>query len=327
MTHDTRQAMPRSPLISVIGLASWDHILQVDQYPSSGSYAIIHDHLELPGGTAANAAATIATLGGRAILHTSVGDDRIGIELRDRFEAMGIELHASITSNTATDRCFIVVESQSAERTIFWEKGARPALGDRLAIDALYDADLVLLDVDDSRLRRFLVDLPVHTYPAARLLGTLNYVDNASDAELWDDLLRCDLLVGNERDLMEITGASSLTEAAKCLQSRMRGSNLRGSAITKGRQGAIGMTMTEMWDAPGFSIEAVDTTGAGDAFAGGFAFAMALRWAWPEALRFANAVAALSTRALGAQSALATYEEALSLIEAQPLTQALPMRD
>ena len=58
--------------------------------------------------------------------------------------------------------------------------------------------------------------------------------------------------------------------------------------------------------------------GGGHAFAGAVAFAMAQHWAWPDALRFANAVAALSTRAVGAQTALPSIDEALALLGYDP---------
>lgn len=322
MTVAANQNPPRFPAISAIGLASWDQLLLVDRYPRSGSYAIIHDQRAFPGGTTANAAVTLATLGATTTFHTALGTDESGRQLRRALEATGVRLQTPVHPPGApTDESMVIVEEGSSDRTILWRKGARPVLGDRLDVEALFTSDLLIVDVDDPRLRRFLVDLPVHTYPSSRLLGTLTYLvaDDHPD-QRWDELLRFDLLVGNEREVMAITGSDSLEKGVKALQSRMRGSNLRGAAITRGRHGAIGMTPSDRWESPAFAVDVIDTTGAGDAFAGGFAFAMALRWNWPDALRFANAVAALSTRALGAQSALPRFSEVSALIEAQSET-------
>jgi sugar/nucleoside kinase (ribokinase family) len=100
----------------------------------------------------------------------------------------------------------------------------------------------------------------------------------------------------------------------------MPGANLRVGVVTGGSEGATAFTRGDCWDAAAFPIDAVDTTGAGDAFAGAIAYAMALRWDWPAALRFANAVAGLSTRALGAQTALPCLPEVAELLDVDPLT-------
>ncbi|MEA2527419.1 MAG: ribokinase, partial [Thermomicrobiales bacterium] len=97
-------------------------------------------------------------------------------------------------------------------------------------------------------------------------------------------------------------------------QTAMPGANLRAGVVSRNPEGATAFTARERWDVAAFSIDAVDSAGAGDAFAGGIAYAMALRWDWPQALRFANAVAGLSTRALGAQTALPTLDEVADLL-------------
>jgi sugar/nucleoside kinase (ribokinase family) len=183
-----------------------------------------------------------------------------------------------------TDGATVIVSTEPHDRTIFWHQGARLVRGDRLDVAAIFSHDVVILDVDDAPLRRFLTDLPAHTLPSARLLGTLTYLADAGIPDALDD-------------------------AISAVQSAMAGSNLRAGIVTRGADGSTCFSQTDRWDDLGFGVAAVDTTGAGDAFAGAIAYAMALRWEWPRALRFANAVAGLSTRAVGAQTALPTLPE------------------
>jgi ribokinase len=97
----------------------------------------------------------------------------------------------------------------------------------------------------------------------------------------------------------------------------MRGENLRAGAISLGAGGSLAFTVDEQWQAAAFGVPVVDTTGAGDAFAGGVAVGLACRWPWPAILRFANAVAGLATTALGAQTALPNWDTVTALIAAQ----------
>jgi sugar/nucleoside kinase (ribokinase family) len=131
--------------------------------------------------------------------------------------------------------------------------------------------------------------------------------------------LRHDVVVGDAHELKQITGAVELEDAISRVRNRMRGENLRAAAISIGSEGALAFTLDSRWDAPAFHVNVVDTTGAGDAFAAAIAYGFACRWDWGEAIRFANAVAACATTALGAQSALPTWDAATSLMHSSNL--------
>lgn len=299
--------------MALVGLASWDRIIKVPHYPAPGRYAIVETTASLPGGTTTNSAVALARLGATVSLAALVGDDAEGEMMRTALEREGVgTAWLRTVTDGVTDGATVIVSSEPPDRTIFWHQGARLMRGDRLDISGIFGHDIVLLDVDDAPLRRFLVDLPAHTLPTARILGTLSYlVDDSPDA--FDVALRYDVLVGNQRELLALTGQPSLDRAIATVQAAMPGSNLRAAIITRGAEGATAFTAVERWDAPALSVQVVDTTGAGDAFAGAVAFGMALRWDWLDVIRFANAVAGLSTTALGAQTALPTWEETVAV--------------
>lgn len=305
----------RTPKIAAIGLASWDRLIVVDRYPAAGGYAIVREEISGPGGTTANAATTLAKLGATVSIRALVGNDEAGAHIRSALASAGVDTNwLTADDDCPTDGATVVVSDDPPDRTIYWHQGARLVRGDRIDIAALFAHDVVLVDVDDPPLRRFLLDLPAHTLPGARLLGSLTYLDDAGISDAFNLLMRHDVVVGNSRELMSITGAGDLDQAIALVRVRMRGENLRAGIVSCGAEGAVAFSLDERWESPAYRVNTVDTTGAGDAFAGATAFGMACRWDWGTVIRFANAVAARSVIKLGAQSALPTWDEAIALM-------------
>jgi ribokinase len=296
-------------------------MIVVDRYPHLGSFAMTRDVAGLPGGTTLNSAMTLARLGFKVSLVSVVGDDDVGRCILDSLDREGIDRHwVETREGEPTDRSFVIVSREERERTIFCQQSATLKKGDPLDIAAIFAHDLVILDVDDMPLRRFLVDLPAHTLPAARLLGPMTYLADSREAAAWEIAVRHDVIVGNERELLTLTGASSLDEGLTIAQHSMSGTNLRACIVSRGDRGAVAVTKSQRWDYPSVAVDTVDTTGAGDAFAGAVAYATVLRWDWDRALAFANAVAALSTLGLGAQAALPSISEVASILKVEPAT-------
>lgn len=311
----------RPPRIAAIGLASWDRLLVVDRYPAAGGYALVREEYTGPGGTTTNAAVALTRLGATVTIRAHVGRDKPGARLRQALEAEGVDTRwLTEDDGRPTDAATVIVSADPPDRTIYWHQGARLVRGDRIDIAGLFGHDVVLVDVDDAPLRRFLLDLPAHTLPGARLLGSLTYLDDAGIPDAFDLLMRHDAFVGNARELIAITGASDVDDAVARVRARMRGENLRAGVVSLGAGGSLAFTVDCRWDCPAFQVDVVDTTGAGDAFAGAVAFGMACRWDWDLVIRFANAVAAHSVTALGAQTALPTWDQTLALMSAAPGT-------
>ncbi|HEU5431119.1 MAG TPA: carbohydrate kinase family protein, partial [Thermomicrobiales bacterium] len=216
------------------------------------------------------------------------------------------------------DLATVLVTDDPPDRTILWHQGAQIVKGDRIDIAALFAHDLVVLDLPDLPLVRFLTDLPAHTAPRTRLLGTLTYLADMPPDDAFALALRHDAIVGCERDLLVIAGERDLDAAVAALQRGIRISNLRTAVITRGGAGCllVEAERTDLFSA--IAVTPVDPTGAGDAFAAGLAYGMALRWPWPRAVRFANVVGGLAVRALGAQTSLPSLAEAERWLADQP---------
>lgn len=307
--------------VAAIGLTSWDTLQFIDRPLVPGTYAVVKESIVQSGGTTSNIAAALSRIGVNITLAAFVGDDEPGRQLRQELEEFGVDTRYLCTREyEATDRATIVVSGQgpSAERTILWHQGARLHHGDWLPIEELFAADLVILDVDDLKLRRLIVDLPMHVSPRTRLLGPLTYLTEA-EPELGLDLAcRHDYLTGNEAEWLAITGEPTIERVIERVQRLMPLNQVRLAAITVGARGCILFDQAQVVEVPGFDCQAVDTTGAGDAFAAGLCLGILERWSLSEAGYFANAVAGLSTRCPGARAGLPTRTEVETLIAEQP---------
>ncbi len=311
-------SIAKKPTIAVVGLASWDTLLAVDLMPEPGGFAMVSSRLELPGGNSANAAAAAAALGARVELLSAVGNDGVGRQLLEALSLAGIDCsRVKIDPDLPTDQTTVITSVHPPDRTIFWQQGAIPRRGDRIDIDRLFTRDLVLLDSVDPLLRRFLIDLPVHTYPNVKILVPMTYVVDFPGADELESVVRCDALVGSAQELQKLTGSATLDEGILAMQRTMRVTNLRAVAVTLGGDGALAFDAEQIYRSPAIPVEVVDTTGAGDAFAGAFAVGLASRLALPDALELANCVAGLSVRSLGAQTGLPSLDEVGALLRSR----------
>lgn len=305
----------KKPTIGVVGLSSWDTLLAVGIMPPPGGFAMVSSAMELPGGTSANAAAAAAALGARVELISAVGDDETGRRLLETLPRAGIDCsRVRIDPDKPTDQTTVITSEQPPDRTIFWREGAIPLRGDRIDIDRLFTRDLVLLDSVDPFLRRFLIDLPVHTYPDVKILVPMTYVVDFPGADEFHSVVRCDALVGSAQELQQLTGSSSLDEAIVTMQDTMRVANLRSVAVTLGADGGLAFDAERIYRAPALVANVVDTTGAGDAFAGAFGVGLACRLGLSDALELANCVAGLSVRSIGAQTGLPSFDEVAAVL-------------
>jgi sugar/nucleoside kinase (ribokinase family) len=311
--------LDRVPSIACIGVSDWDRLIAVTDYPEAGGIASVREEVSAPGGPTTNTAVALSRLGAGVVLATAVGADERGQLMRRSLEASGIDTRwITVKPEQITTLATVIVSRNPLDRTIFVETGAQLVRGDQLDIARLFGGDVLVLDVADVPLRRFLLDLPAHTIPTTRILGPLRYLAHEGLPDAFDLALRHDVIVGNEPDLLVVTGTWTLSDATAALQHRMRGENLRAALITRGGEGCRVVTESKSLNIPAFSVEVVDPTGAGDAFVAGVAWGMAQRWPWPDVGRFANAVGALACRSLGAQASVPSLEDVKTLMASTP---------
>ncbi len=305
--------------VAALGLCSWDQFVVTDTYPGPGEYAIVRHQLEQSGGTTANACAALARLEVPVMLVSAVGDDRHGAALIDDLRSDGCNVDNVIVRNgAASDTGIIVVSGPPAhrDRTIFWIQGAKPMHGDRLPVDEMLAHEWVHLDIDDPRLRSFFLDLPAHQSPRTKLCGTMTYLVEMDPGEGWQHALRHDVIVGNVRELLTLTGAATLDDAFATARRDLVANACRRMFISHGANGAYVVRPDGVEHRAAFDIDVVDTTGAGDAFAAGCLWGLLDRCADDEILRRGNAVGAMACRALGARAPLPSRADAIAFLAA-----------
>ncbi len=308
----------RTPRIATIGKASWHRLSVVDSYPARGGRAIVQAEHSQPGGTASTAVA-LARLGAEVSFAGIVGNDAEGAALRAFLDVEGIDSEwLAVRQGQPTDTSTIITAGGTPDRTVLSRPGAHIVRGDRLDIAAAFDHDVVFLDIADAPLRRLLTDLPAHTLPRTRLVGSLSDLVNAGLPDALEVAMRHDVLLGAERDVEALVDAATLDEAVATIQSKMRGSNLRSLVVFRGARGCRICLPAEMWDIPGFPVARQAGATADTAFTAGIIYGVARRWPWPEVGRFANAAEVLSIQALDLHDRLPSLDEVRTFLEHHP---------
>lgn len=293
--------------IVVVGSSNVDLIAKVSHLPRPGETVGNASFLQSYGGKGANQALAAARLGGDVSFVTCLGADVHGRELKTHFSAEGIRTdYVFISPDRPTGTAMVFVSEQSAENCIAVAPGANGLLDSRMALRAgqlIAEADIVLMQAE----------IPYDTVRevafAARRHGVAVMVNPAPACAIDPELMRSiDLLVVNESEAALITGAEVNESTARSVARTLVRMGARSVVVTLGKAGALGLSKGEVVFMPGFRVDAVDTTAAGDTFCGALAVACDRRIT-PEALRFACAASALSVTRLGAQSSMPHLEE------------------
>lgn len=180
--------------------------------------------------------------------------------------------------------------------------GASIRNGDLLNIDELFNHDLVIVACRDVALRRFLADLPVHTYPGVRMLSLVHFRDGVIAEERLDDLTRFDVIVGSETDFGEIapdSGSQRYDSAVEAMQPAIEGANVR-AIVSWGKHGAFRCVTRDQppLTIPPHHAPHTGSDGPWAAFVGAVAIGVARRRGWEEIGREATRRFAIRAQAL-----------------------------
>lgn len=305
--------LPGSRPIDVVAVGenSIDLLAEVDGHPVADSKMPLVGLSERPGGQSATAAVALARLGVRTTYVGRVGDDAYGRRGLDSLVAEGIDVSDVITVPGVGSRfAVILVDRRSGARTVLWHRD--PALvmtADDIPLRAIHDTRVLYLDAAETA-------AATPAAEEARRVGTRTIIDIETTRPGTDRLLRSiDVIIAAEAFPMSFTGASSLGAALAALQ---EASGAAVVCVTLGEEGSLARVAGREIRTPAFRVPVADSTGAGDVFRAGFAAA----WLHggdatevEDALRWANAVAALKCRGLGARTTTPTLTELRSFLD------------
>jgi sulfofructose kinase len=294
-------------------LNSIDLVAVVAEHPSANSKQRMQRFARLPGGQIATALTVCATLGWRTRYVGTFGDDDFGRISRESLVAQGVDVSAARTVPHATNQFSIVlVDARNGERTVLWDRSAALTI-DPASVpqEAVTSGRILIVDCVDTA-------AAAEAARHARASGVPTIVDVERVRPGINDLLRqIDAIVAAESFPAELTGYDA---PGRALEAMAREFDAAVVCVTLGAEGSLARCAGREFRTPAFPVACVDSTGAGDAFRGGFA-AGCLRAPdgdIEDVLRYANAVAALNCRALGARGSMPTVEEVDNLLYARP---------
>jgi sulfofructose kinase len=285
-----------------LGLNAVDHLILVPHYPEFNTKIQFVTHRLAAGGQSASAMAALSRLGLKTRYIGSVGSDRLGrfqLEslLEDGIESSGVK----VVEGAETQTAFIIIDQFSGERTVIWNRDGRLEI-DPATIDAQAVTSGRVLHLDGHN-----VQASIAAAGLAKSAGvpTCLDIDNIyPDADRLLPLI--DFLISSSTFPERMTGAPDLHSALKKLHEEFRSPFV---AATLGDRGVVAYFRGEYIHSPAFKVDCRDTTGAGDAFHAGFLYGVLAGYSLEATLRFANAVAGMKCRDLGARTALPTREE------------------
>jgi sulfofructose kinase len=300
--------------VVTLGLNSIDLVAVVAEYPVSNSKQRLQRFARLPGGQMATASAVCTRLGWRASYIGVFGDDDLGRFSRESLTAEGVDVHASWTASGATNQFAVVlVDARSGARTVLWDR--HPALSmDPSAISrtAIESGRLLVVDCQETAAATVAAQ-------CARAAGIPTIIDvERVRPGIVELLQQIDVIAAAQEFPTELTGYENVGRALEVMAGEFAAPIV---CVTLGEEGSLARIGGREIRTRAFAVDCVDTTGAGDAFRGGLA-AGCLRDPQGDVddlLAYANAVAALNCRALGARGGMPTAREVEQLLMARSL--------
>jgi sulfofructose kinase len=289
-----------------VGVNATDTLIRLPHFPAFNSKTEVQSVRREAGGQVASAVVACRRWGLTSRYVGSVGDDDAGAFQREEFARAGVEAHLIVVPGVRSQFAYILLDHPTGERTILW--GRDPALAlrpDQMEREWVVRARLLHVDGHDSaaaiQAARWAREagIPVtadldNVYPGAELL--LGLTDH--------------LLTTAEFPARLIGEADPL----KALPLLVRRFGCRMAGVTFGDRGSL------VWDGmcflqtPGFIVETVDTTGAGDIFHAGYICALLAGWDMARRLDFACAAAALNCTRPGARGGIFSLEQIEHLV-------------
>lgn len=291
--------------VLVAGSANLDFVVRAAHIPAPGETVLGRDFATFPGGKGANQAVACAKAGGaptRMLL--ALGDDAFAQPIEASLHEAGVVCEVVRSDDRPTGVAFICL-SDDAENAITVAPGANSTLREE-HLPSLAGVSHLLLQLETP------LEATLAWTKAARRDGVRVVLNAAPARDLPAELLsHVDLLIVNEGELRMLAGTHGNIAAAL---SRMTVADV---VVTLGARGCCARVEGKFLLQPGFEVEPVDTTGAGDTFCGALVAALSQGSEMATALRRASAAAALACTRLGAQTGVPSSAEVDAFLQSQ----------
>jgi len=310
-------AEQRRPRIVVVGSINLDLVYHVRRLPQPGETLTGTSFQQVHGGKGANQAVAAARMNADVSLIGRIGDDAFGAALIAGLVDEAVDVsHVRTSVGTSSGLAVIGVEDsgQNCITVIPGANGLMTSADVMSAESVIAAADILLLQLEIP------VVAVITAIRIARQHNVLTLLDPAPALKTFPaELLSVDVVCPNESEASQITGlpVTNVAEAmTACMHLQSPGARI--AVITLGSRGCVVCDESgNPRHIPSFPVTAVDTTAAGDAFAGALGFCLAQGQSILDALRFASAAGALASTRHGAQPAMPRLDEVNALAQSK----------
>ncbi len=292
------------PAFDVIGVGACavDYMGIVSRFPQPDTKNRMKEFIRQGGGPASTGLVALSRLGATVSYLGKLGDDELSRFALDAFLEDGVDISHVVKEKGASPAfAFIITDEATGERTILWTDESVSLLRpDEMDGEFIASAKFLLLDEYGAQA----------ALEAARLARqgkgqTVLDAENPDNREIEQLVRLTDVLIVPEEFALGFSGKKNVESAAEALLRF----GPRIAVVTSGAKGAFCKTVDETFHQPAFQVKAVDTTGCGDVFHGGFIYGLLRDWPLKTVTEFASAVSALKCRALGGRTAAPTMDE------------------
>jgi ribokinase len=303
--------------VAILGVFVADLAFRAGRQPKDGETIVGSGFKMGPGGKGSNQSVAAARVGGKVTFISKIGRDAFGDIALKTWKDEGIVARAAQSDNEPTGAAYIFVNHDTGENAIIVYPGAGGAIS-AADVDAAADA------IRGARVFVTQLEQPAataqHGLEVARAAGVITIFNPAPAVPVPDSIYPfCDYIVPNETEAATLTGLSVATlNDARRVGDALLAKGAKNALITLGERGALLHNSKSSVEIPAFRAGAVvETTGAGDAFVGGFAAAMARGTDPVEAARFGCAVAGISVTRPGTAPSMPRLAEVEALLAKQ----------
>ncbi|MEH8022509.1 ribokinase [Gallibacterium anatis] len=299
--------------LTVLGSINADHVIQVPHFPQPGETLSGQNYHIVYGGKGANQAVAAARLGAKVDFIACIGEDKIGLEMKQAFQKDGINTDSIATIQGETTGIAMIQVADSGENSIVISAGANAHLTTDIVDkfkQKILDADALLMQLETP------LNAIIYATKIAKQAGKHTVLNPAPAKALPDELLaQLTMITPNETEAELLTGVKVVDEQSAAQAAAVF--HQKGVAIVLITLGAKGVFISHnalQKIIPGFRVQAKDTTAAGDTFNGALVTALLEQKSLEEAIQFAHAAAAISVTRFGAQTSIPSRQETLDFL-------------
>jgi len=305
-TFDIQVSSSKAFDVVGFGTNSVDHLCIVPEYPKPESKTEVLQYAKLAGGQVATALAFLSRMGLKTKYVGKVGGDEFGQLSLESFASDSVDTTSVVVApGEGNQFAVIIIDQKSGERTVLSQR--RSGLNfeaSELKREDICAGRILHLDGYD-------MEASIAAASWCREAGIPVSIDLDKVFPNCDKLIKnVDFLIVSSNFPVELTGISDSWKASQELRKGYDGF----LAVTRGSHGATAYLGDRCISFPGLKVDAVDTTGAGDIFHGGFIYGLLQNWPLERIMRFANSAAGLSCRHLGARSGIRPLHEILQFV-------------